>query len=119
MKRAVHDLSPHVRVWIESPGRGGAFGDGKVRLLQAIDEEGSLQAAAKRLGISYRKAWGDLRKTEACFAKPLLARGRGGRDGGRTALTAEGRALIDAYLSFRRKVDGVVEESFRDLVKAL
>ena len=119
MKKTTRDLAPRVRIWIESPDRGGTLGDGKIRLLQAIAAEGSLQAASKKLGISYRKAWGDLKKAEACFAKPLLAKSRGGRDGGRTALTEEGRTLIDAYLAFRQKVDDVLQRSFRDLMKVL
>jgi molybdate transport system regulatory protein len=114
-----HELAPRVRLWIESPDRSGSFGDGKMRLLQAIDEEGSLRAAAKRLGISYRKAWGDLKKAESCFSEPLLIKSRGGKDGGRTALTLEGHALIDAYLAFRHKVDGAVQESFFEFLKVL
>jgi molybdate transport system regulatory protein len=115
----MHDLAPHVRVWIESPSRDEAFGDGKICLLQAIDEEGSLQAAAKKLGISYRKAWGDLKKAESCLDRTLLDKTRGGREGGRTALTAEGHALVDAFTTFRRNVDAAVESSFQEFTKAL
>ncbi len=119
MTKAKHALTPHVRAWIEAAGRGGSFGDGRVRLLQAIDTEGSLRAAAEALGISYRKAWGDLKDAEACFARPLLAKTRGGVDGGRTVLTAEGRALIGAYLAFRKKVDAAVRRAFDDLMRRM
>jgi molybdate transport system regulatory protein len=119
MRNAKPDLAVHVRTWIESKGREGSFGDGRVRLLQAIDAAGSLRAAAEALGISYRKAWGDLKDAEACFARPLLEKTRGGADGGRTVLTAEGRALIDGYLAFRKKVDAAVGRAFGDLLRRL
>lgn len=118
-RRERRDLSVAFRVWISSGGGSAAFGDGKIRILQAIGEEGSLQAAARRLGVSYRKAWGDLKSVEACIGRPLLDRARGGRDGGGSALTDEGRAVVRAYAAFRDDVDASVRRSFRSFLKAL
>lgn len=91
------DLRANFKLWIYSETRAGVFGDGKVRLLEAIDRCGSLQEAARSLGISYRKAWGDLKKAEACLNTALITKRRGGQGGGHTALTAQGRQMVAWY----------------------
>ena len=90
----------------------GIFGDGKWRLLAAIDREGSLGAACKSLGISYRKAWGDLGKAERRLGVRFLERRRGGIDGGSTALTDIGKDWLDRYGRFRARVERVAAEAF-------
>ncbi len=109
------DLQPNFRLWIYSPMRQGVFGDGKVRLLETIARTGSLQLAARDLGISYRKAWGDLKKAESCLAKPLILRVRGGKGGGRTTLTPQGDRIIQAFQQFRMTVERHTLTAFNTL----
>jgi molybdate transport system regulatory protein len=93
----VPDLNVHCKLWISSNTAEGSFGTGKVRLLEAVLKTGSLQEAARTLGISYRKAWGDLKKAEDCLQCKLIEKARGGRGGGRTQLTDQGHRVILAY----------------------
>ena len=86
-------VTPRLKLWMSSSDAEGVFGDGKWRLLGAIEQHGSLSAAAVALDMSYRKAWGDLRKAEDCLKIALIENHRGGRTGGRTDLTDAGRTM--------------------------
>lgn len=106
-------LSPKVKIWISTESGGGAFGGGKYRLLKAIGEQGSLAAAAESLNISYRKAWGDLKKAEENLGFALIVKTRGGTGGGQTLLTAEGIRLIHAYSNFIDDVNRLTTEAYK------
>ncbi len=108
------DLRPRLKLWISRGTLQGAFGDGKWRLLMAIRREGSLRGAAQALGISYRKAWGDLRKAEESLDCHLVERHRGGRTGGNMELTTAGSNWLQAYGDFRRGVEAVVDQLFEE-----
>ncbi len=109
-------LEPQFKLWLFRCGMDGGFGDGKWRLLQAIDREGSLRAAATILGISYRKAWGDLKKAEQCLNTKLIEKRRGGPDGGETRLTAAGKCWVAAYRRFRRHVEKAVKKELAAMI---
>lgn len=72
-----------------------ALGPGKADLLDAIAAHGSISAAARALGLSYRRAWLMVDTMNRCFATPLVATHPGGRHG--ADLTEEGRAVCEAY----------------------
>ncbi|HOZ49580.1 MAG TPA: LysR family transcriptional regulator [Candidatus Hydrogenedentes bacterium] len=112
-------LKPACRLWLTGPEDEGGLGDGKWRLLQAIAREGSLTAACETLGISYRKAWGDLRKAERLLGVRLLDKRRGGRDGGETLLTEEGAKWIAVYGRFRAQVMAAVTKAFDEHIAPL
>ena len=75
------------------------FGPGIAELLEGVDREGSLRAAACGMGMAYSKAWTALRRCEETLKVPLLERKTGGRSGGHSRLTAEGRFLLEEYRS--------------------
>ena len=106
-------LEPRFKLWLNSSIIEGAFGDGKWRLLKAIEREGSLRAASESLGISYRKAWGDLKKAETTLGIALVEKHRGGRAGGQTLLTAAGRKWGDAYMRFRQDIEKAIAKACR------
>ncbi len=106
-------LNARFKLWLNSKDAEGVFGDGKWRLLKAIESEGSLNSASRKLGISYRKAWGDLKKAEKALDIVLLERRRGGNMGGRTMLTAEGKKWLRAYTRFRRNIEKAVESAYQ------
>jgi molybdate transport system regulatory protein len=108
----VEKLRPRVKLWLDSEDIQGVFGGGKYRLLESIEATGSLRAASEALHISYRKAWGDLRKAQAALGVVLIEQHRGGRLGGRTVLTDQGRRWLQAYDRFRRDVEAVMQTSF-------
>lgn len=89
------------KAWLEKDGRY-VLGEGRAQLLRAISRSGSLSAAAAALGISYRHAWGMLRRIEQAMGRPAAKSVRGGRARGRTELTAEGKEALRAYESGER-----------------
>ena len=106
-------LTACFKLWVSSGNTDGTFGDGRMRLLEAIDSEGSLQAAAEKLNISYRKAWGDLKKTEASLGVQLIERHRGGKGGGEMSLTNAGRRWVKAYASFHADTEKYIDKAFK------
>jgi len=105
-------LTPRFKLWLNGPGVEGVFGDGKCRLLEHIETKKSLRAASDALHISYRKAWGDLRKAQNALGVTLIEQHRGGRQGGRTVLTEQGKRWLQAYGCFRREIEAAVQASF-------
>lgn len=84
------------RIWIESDGHV-LLGEGRVRLLKAIDETGSLSKAAKLLQLSYKKAWHLLDSMNRSAREPVTINSTGGKDGGGTLLTHYGKRLITIF----------------------
>lgn len=78
-------------------GRGTeiALGPGKVDLLEAIDEVGSISGAARELGMSYRRAWLLVETMNQCFRQPLVATSSFRRSG--ATLTAAGHEVVALY----------------------
>lgn len=90
-----------------SAGETVAIGPGKIALLEAIGETGSLTAAAKRLDMSYRRAWLLLDDLNRSLKKPAVESAIGGQHGGGSRLTDTGRALIAHY----RGIEATASES--------
>ena len=91
---------PRLRVLL---GAAVAIGHGKAGLLDAIAETGSISAAAKRMGMSYRRAWLLVDTMNASFRGPLVASSRGGSGGGGAELTALGREVLARYRTMESK----------------
>ncbi|PLX22091.1 MAG: hypothetical protein C0597_02840 [Marinilabiliales bacterium] len=92
-----YDVFLKFNVWLENTGGESILGNGKFELIEGIDQLGSLKAAADKLGISYRKAWGMIRDAEEKLGFCLTEKHRGGQHGGNSVLTEEGKELIEAY----------------------
>ncbi|MFA7430932.1 MAG: winged helix-turn-helix domain-containing protein [Rhodospirillaceae bacterium] len=73
------------------------LGPGRVDLMQAIVATGSISAAARSMGMSYRRAWLLVEEINSAFARPLVASVSGGKHGGGARLTDTGRAVVAAY----------------------
>jgi molybdate transport system regulatory protein len=73
------------------------FGPGKAELLARIRDTGSIAAAGRAMGMSYKRAWSLVDEMNAAFTAPLVARVRGGPGGGGAALTPEGAEVLAAY----------------------
>jgi molybdate transport system regulatory protein len=82
------------KVWLEKDGEM-LFGKGRALLLSAIEEAGSLAGAAKRLGMSYRAAWGKLKASEEHLAMKLVEPSPSGHHG--MQLTAQGRLMLKEF----------------------
>ncbi|MCA0133173.1 winged helix-turn-helix domain-containing protein [Winogradskyella alexanderae] len=84
------------RIWIESD-KSVFLGEGRVKLLKAIGETGSLSKAAKSLNLSYKKAWSLLDAVNKSAKRPVTTNHIGGKGGGGTELTDYGKSLIFTF----------------------
>jgi len=88
------------KLWLDKDGHT-LFGEGREKLLKAIDECHSLFGAAKQLKMSYRAAWGKIKVTEKRTGIKLVETG----DGKRMRLTEEARRLLDEFEQLQKDVD--------------
>ncbi len=90
---------------------GSVFGRGIANLCLGVREKGSLNAAAKAMGMAYSKAWRIIKETEDALAIQLLI-----RDGAHgSKLTNEGNKLLDAYLSVEQKISQEALKLYQEL----
>jgi molybdate transport system regulatory protein len=115
------DIFLKYKIWLENTDGEGILGDGKLKLIKCIGELGSLKAAADKMGVSYRKAWGNVKETEEKLGFVLVERHRGGQHGGQSNLTEEGEKLIDAYdelmLEFDTAIYKITKKFFNKINK--
>jgi molybdate transport system regulatory protein len=98
------------KVWLEKTDREVLFGEGRMQLLRAIAEEGSLAQAAKKMEMSYRAAWGRLKASEDRLGFPLTEKEPDlGKRGG-LRLTAQGRALLQKYETVYRALEEKIDQ---------
>jgi molybdate transport system regulatory protein len=74
-----------------------SMGPGKARLLEGIRDLGSIAAAGRRMGMSYKRAWLLVEQMNAAFRTPLVAAAKGGEHGGGAALTKAGADVLKRY----------------------
>lgn len=76
---------------------GAMFGPGKAELLARIGETGSIAAAGRQMGMSYKRAWSLVGEMNDAFAEPLVTSARGGTGGGGAVLTEAGSRVLHLY----------------------
>lgn len=84
------------RIWIETES-GLKIGIGRARLLEQINQLGSITEAAKVLKIPYRKAWGIVKDMNANASEEVVAKEVGGKSGGKSSLTVYGRKILQKF----------------------
>jgi molybdate transport system regulatory protein len=114
MKKRQDEIAPGVKLFLTGGGSEGVFGDGKWRLLESVNEEGSIRKAAEKLGRGYRKAWGDIKRTESALGRRIVRKTRGGPSGGTTELTEFGRELLERWRSYRDTVNSGMKDAYAD-----
>jgi len=102
------------KLWLASVTGEGIIEEDRYKLLQMIHVKGSLKAAADEMKISYRKAWGDVKKTEELLGYTLIIRQRGGKSGGQSRLTEKAKKLLEAYEMLHTKMDDAVEKAYEE-----
>jgi molybdate transport system regulatory protein len=105
------------KFWIENKGEV-VLGGGKTALLLAVDRLGSIQRAAEEFGMSYRHAWGAIKKIEKRAGFKILDIRLGGRDGG-AQLTPEGKEFIGKVDSLLKDLQSIVEKRFKQKLRDL
>jgi molybdate transport system regulatory protein len=92
-----------------SKGRQGQIGAQRVALLESIGAHGSIAAAAKAAGLSYKGAWDAVQALNNLFDRPLVTTKAGGKHGGFAEITPEGQALVTAFHSVEAELAHVFE----------
>ncbi len=104
------------KLWLEIDGKP-VFGRGRRFLLEAIDKYGSINQAARRINISYRKAWGYIKAMEERLGFRLIERQTGGRNGGGATLTEDAREFLKKYESLEEGIKEMVDRKFRNIFR--
>jgi molybdate transport system regulatory protein len=100
-------LRPQIRIMFR---KAIAMGPGKADLLQAIGETGSISAAARRMTMSYRRAWLLVDTMNQCFEGPLVETATGGNHGGGARITELGEEVLRRYREMDAKASAAVSK---------
>lgn len=98
---------------------GSRLGPGKIALLEAIDRTGSIAAAGREFGMSYRRAWLLTDEVNRTFDRPVVEARGGGRNGGGAALTNRGREIVALYRSAEEAARKSTERELKRLARVL
>jgi len=109
-------LRPRLRVLCKGET---ALGPGRVDLFELIEETGSLRSAARRMGMSYMRAWKLVKSSNARFRPDLVEVSRGGKSGGGARLTRSGKEAVALYRRMEAQTKQAVQESWMKLRKLL
>jgi molybdate transport repressor ModE-like protein len=105
---------PAFKLWLETE-EGFVFGPGVEALLRKVIEKGTLKEAASSLGMSYRFAWGLIKKVEEKIGEPLIKAHKGGRSGGgRTEITPLGQQFIEDFRAIKTKLSTQILEELNE-----
>ncbi|MDD7267206.1 MAG: LysR family transcriptional regulator [Lachnospiraceae bacterium] len=103
---------PHYKMSIKLYQSEKSFGPGMMSLLGGVEETGSLQKSAKRMGMAYSKAWTMIRRAEQEWGFPMTERTVGGKDGGGSVVTVQAKRLMDSYAAFLKDAGDAVDTVF-------
>ena len=95
------------------------LGPGKIALLEAIHRRGSISAAGREFGMSYRRAWLLVDELNRMFVKPLVEARGGGRNGGGAVLTKLGETVVAFYRDAERKIYRSAKREIKGIEAAL
>lgn len=94
---------------------GSRIGRGKIRLLEKIDETGSISAAAREIGMNYRRGWELIDQMNRAFGRPVVTGTTGGQGG--AEVTALGRDIVARYRALEQKVSQVATDDLEAIEK--
>lgn len=98
---------------------GTAMGPGKAEILKGVKETGSITAAGRRLGMSYKRAWQLVDSMNHDFVEPLVKTSKGGQSGGGAKLTPLGNKVLNCYTRMVVKTEKVIARDLLQLKKSL
>lgn len=110
-------LQVRSKIWLELDGEP-FLGAGREQLLRLIHQRGSINAAALEMGISYRKAWSQLKAMEEKLDRPIMTRSKGGTGGGESTLTVAALDLLERYDRLRSGINRLVDDKFAEIFAA-
>jgi molybdate transport system regulatory protein len=98
---------------------GGRIGPGKIELLEAIRTTGSISAAARAIGMSYRRAWLLVDEINQMLGEPAVKAETGGVRGGGAAITPTGEQMVDLYRAIETRARTAADGEFRAIGKLI
>jgi molybdate transport system regulatory protein len=114
-ERRVTGMEIKYKIWIEKGGKV-IFGKGRDHILTAVEERKSLNAAAKKLKMSYRAAWGRLKASEERMGVKLVEAGPKDKS---IQLTAQARAIIERFENLERDVEALLRQADCDFKRLI
>jgi len=99
------------KIWLEMDGEP-VFGQGREDLLRLIQETGSINGAAKAMGIPYRKAWTYIDAMEKRLGFPLVIRQKGGAGGGESVLSPQAASILEKFHALKKDFNDMVNRKF-------
>ncbi len=109
-------IKPKLRILL---GAEIAIGPGKADLLDAVARTGSISAAAREMGMSYRRAWLLVDTMNRCFKRPLVEASKGGSGGGGARITEQGLDVLARYRAMELKAAASVAAEMREFTQLL
>ncbi len=114
-KRSAARAFPRLRI---AMGNGLILGPGKVDLLEAIARKGSISAASREMGMSYRRAWLLVDALNSMFDAPLVVAAPGGAHGGGAQITELGKQIAGAYRRIERRTQTAIRKELKPYIGA-
>lgn len=108
--------APAIRILF---GQASSLGPGKITLLEHIGRLGSISAAAREMGMSYRRAWLLVEAMNQAFREPVVVAASGGKRGGGAVLTDFGMDVLSRYRKIEAKAARAVSRELTDLTHLL
>lgn len=105
-----------LRVWIERAGRA-ILGKGRLELLEGIERWRSISAAARQMGMSYRRAWLLVQSINDAAGEPLVEAAVGGSHGGGAHLTTQGRVAVAVFRDLQQQLQAAAASTLKRLVQ--
>lgn len=95
------------------------FGPGRLELLENIEKTGSINQAAKIMGMSYKKAWKMISSMNEQAKNPLVVMKTGGSSGGGAVVTEEGHEIMNYYQALHRRFESFLEQESKNLTASV
>ena len=109
----INTMKVKSRIWIEKDN-APFLGYGRIQLLKEVDKTRSMNAAARSLNMSYKKAWRLLNEINSSAKEAVLEKQIGGKYGGGTRITPYGKRLIERFDKLNESCIGFLEAEFKN-----
>ena len=111
-------LRPHLKLWLAS-GERHVFCPGMCQILEAVERTGSIKAAARQVGKSYRHIWSRLKDAERALGRSLVETRVGGVGSGRSSLTPIARRIMTGFTCMRARLINAAEREWERCLATL
>ncbi len=108
-------MKVRTKVWIDDDNDNVIFGAGRVHMLETIERLGSMNKAAKELGMSYRALWGRIKSTEERLGEIIVQTRPGGGKGRGSVLTPKAKFFLENYKRLNEEVIRIADREFRKI----